>query len=166
MRYLALDVASTTGFAIIDVNEDNRVVNFGKILTTGSIKNKIHQLYSEISKLIKIYKPDMIMMEDIYCYKNIKGFKILSYLQAACILSTIGLKNDIPIIALSSRSVRKVLGIVNNERKQIKNDVIIFVNKNLNLTLNVKDHSDIADAIILILSYIKDPNQYQLNFGE
>jgi Holliday junction resolvasome RuvABC endonuclease subunit len=173
MRYLALDIATTTGWVVMDTKpanilhdaSPNEIVNFGKIVTTGSTKNKIASLYKQTAELAHLYQPDFLMFEDIFYYKNVRGFKMLSYLQGAAILAVMHQK-DIPIIALSSRSVRKVLGIVNNERKQIKQDVINYVNKELGTELNVKEHNDISDAILLVLSYLKNPNQYTLNFGE
>lgn len=162
MRYLALDIASITGWVVMDTNP-NKIINFGKIIATGSIKSKITTLHKKVCRIASLYQIEFVIFEDIFFYKNAKGFKILAYMQAACMLAV---NHRIPIIALSSRSVRKVLGIQNKMRDQIKQDVVLYINKELNLDLNVKDHNDIADALLLILSYLKDKTQYTLDFGD
>jgi len=76
IRILWIDPWTTTvGFAIIDKEkQDYKIVDFWVFSTTPkiSINIKLHEIWNDISEIIKKYKPDIISVEKLFFQNNAK----------------------------------------------------------------------------------------------
>jgi crossover junction endodeoxyribonuclease RuvC len=92
MIILGIDPGSViTGYAIINKNKDKNleVVDFGciitdKLLTTGEKLKKIHK---EVLKLIEKYKPDIMSVENVFFFKNLKTVMPVSQTKGVILLA-------------------------------------------------------------------------------
>lgn len=76
IRILWIDPWTTTvGFAIIDKEkQDYKIVDFWVFSNTPkiSINIKLHEIWNDISEIIKKYKPDIISVEKLFFQNNAK----------------------------------------------------------------------------------------------
>ena len=153
MILLALDISSqSTGYAIL---EDGYLCPD----TIGMIKIKAKNLYGErlvqlekgIKKLLKKYKPDYVVIEDIFKGRNANTFKILSLFRGIAIKTIYEFTKQDPLSIMASRA-RSSLGIKNH-----KEDAFAFiVTKYPALGLTFDKDNDVADAIVLGLAGQKE----------
>lgn len=64
-----------TGFGVIKKERGNfTVVDFGVIVTSKNLSGgeRLKKLYQEISRLFKTFKPDLLAIEKLYFFKNLK----------------------------------------------------------------------------------------------
>src|SRR3989344_6946741 len=132
MKILGLDPGTaTTGYAIIetkiakhlkqDRSEKPRVIDFGCILTeacwpAGDRLIKIHQ---EINALIKKYQPDLMAVESLYFFKNMKTVMPVS--QAKGVILFTAAKKNIPVQEFTPLQVKMtVVGYGRAEKKQVQ----------------------------------------------
>jgi len=80
MTILGFDPGTaTTGFGVVKILKKGRKKSF-KCLTYGtiqldsslSIPERLKKIYLEINKLIKKYQPKLLVVENIYFFKNLK----------------------------------------------------------------------------------------------
>src|SRR3989339_1119228 len=64
-----------TGWGVIN-SEGSRInlVGYGCIETSADHKfvDRLEMLYSDLQKIIKKYRPDLVAVEDLFFYKNVK----------------------------------------------------------------------------------------------
>lgn len=150
---LALDISSkSTGYAIL---EDGYLcfdtIGMIKINPKGQCGERLTKLEKEIKKILKKYKPDCIVIEDIFSGRNANTFKILSMFRGIAIKTIYEFTKQDPLIIMASKA-RSSLGIKNH-----KEDAFEFISKKYP-TLNwvFKKDNDMADAIVLGLAGFKD----------
>ena len=78
MIFLALDIATQTGWSIL--NENKELIEFGTIQINPSmtLPQRIIFFSNAIAKILEKFKPDHVFIEDLIC--GISGVKTLSYL--------------------------------------------------------------------------------------
>ena len=156
-KILGLDISSaSTGHCIIN---NGRLVKS----TVGTINPDSKKTYGErlqyfseaIVKLLQKYKPDKVVIEDIFRGPNIKTFKTLAMFRGVCfftIFNEIGI-NPISIMPTEARKMAGVDGIT-------KDDGFNFVIKKYSFTKYEFDtHNDITDAIVLGLACLEMEKQ-------
>lgn len=92
MIIIGIDPGSVvTGYAIIKKNKDRslEVIDFGciitdKFFTTGERLKKIHK---EIIKLIEKHKPDIMSIENLFFFKNLKTVMPVSQTKGVILLA-------------------------------------------------------------------------------
>lgn len=149
MKILALDIATTTGWAFLNINKKVHF-EYGTIEVTP--QNRLKEIKEEISLIVKKYSPDIILIEDVFFSKNFRSFKILSMLRAAVYLGCIE-NCSANILEATATTIRKTIGVKNNKREKIKKIVITKVNKILKTKIK---NSDVADALAIIVAYLND----------
>lgn len=147
MIILGLDVSSArTGYS---------VVNNGKLLTASfgtiepnpkdNISKKLSFFSKQLKKIIKKYKPDYIIVEDIFRGPNIKTFKTLAMFRGVCFLTVFETTGKEPY-SMMTMEARKNIGISVKQKEEVF-DIVI---KKYDLKeFNFKDHNDIVDSIVL-----------------
>jgi len=77
MKSLGLDIASTTGWSII---ENNILLDYGNIVLDGrmDLPQRLHYFHLEINRIVQKFQPDWCFIEDVIL--GISGAKTLSYL--------------------------------------------------------------------------------------
>ena len=86
--FLGIDIGlANLGFSIIN---NNNLVSFGVVITKKEeIYNKrLEIIYKKISKIIDFYKPDLIIIENIFHGRNNKTFISISNVQGVLFLLT------------------------------------------------------------------------------
>ena len=149
-KILGLDVSSSsTGYCIIN---NGRLVKS----TLGTINPNSKDPYGkrlqffaeELIGLLKKYKPDKGVMEDIFKGPNDKTFKILAMFRGVCFLKVFEEIGNDPICVMPTEA-RKLVG-VNGIAKE---DGFEFVkNKYAFSDYKFDTHNDITDAIVLGLA--------------
>ena len=77
MKVLGLDIASTTGWSVI---EDGSLIDYGSIIVDGrmDLPQRLHYFQLELTRVIQRFNPDYCYIEDVLL--GLSGVKILSYL--------------------------------------------------------------------------------------
>ena len=104
-------------------------------------------LENNIKEVIEKYKPDRVILEDIFKGRNAKTFKILSMARGVVIKTIYQATGKDPINIMPS-ATRKLIGI-----KNTKEDAFDFIVKKYKLTdYEFDKHNDLTDAIALGLA--------------
>jgi len=148
MIVLALDPSTkNSGIAIFE----NQKLIFHNCINAGSpnLYNRIHRMVDEIEKIIKEYKPEKAIIEDVFpedVHNNRSVFNALMYLQGFItdLLNT----NNIPFKFYTASEWRKKCGIHTGrgiKRESLKPQDIKFVQNQFGIKVN----DDEADAICI-----------------
>jgi len=129
-----------------------RLLDCGRIETNKSELDtqRIYKIYTELEKLIKFYKPEVMSIEDQYGYLNTKTLKQLSQVRGVCMALASLYGMNLYLYAPTSIKL-----IVTGNGKSKKEDMVNVINRYFDLNLNIKDN-DKADAIAIALSYLID----------
>lgn len=126
MIILGVDPGSAiAGYAIIKKTRGQKteleVIDFGCIMTDKSLQTekRLEKTYNEISKIIKKYKPDLISIESLYFFKNMKT--IIPVGQAKGVILLAASQNKVPVIEFTPLQVKMTIsGYGRAEKKQIQ----------------------------------------------
>lgn len=161
---------ATTGYAVIkteiakhlrqDRNEKPKVIDFGCIITTkfDSAGDRLKIIHKEIGELMEKHKPDIISVESLFFFKNMKTVMPVS--QAKGVILLAAAQKNIPVCEFTPLQVKMtVVGYGRAEKKQVQE-----MTKQL-LDLSSFDHEtksrkkdDAADALgIALCAVLKNP---------
>ncbi len=105
----------------IDYNEKPKVIDFGCIITdkTSSTGERLKIVYDEASALIKKHKPDLISIESLFFFKNLKTVMPVSQSRGVVLLAAA--QNNIPTMEFTPLQVKMtVVGYGRAEKKQVQ----------------------------------------------
>ena len=149
-KLLAFDISSAkTGVAFFENNIlDKKSLSTIEPNSKECLGARLKFFSTKIKKLIKKYKPDVVVIEDIFKGFNIGTFKTLAMFRGVAILTIFELTGFMPIslMAVEARNFAKV-----DKSKELAFDAI---NKLYSLKFNFEKHNDMADAIVLGLAVI------------
>lgn len=151
---------ATTGYGVIKKNPISKSENiltcldFGLIETTPLTERpeRLKILNNHLSKLIKKHKPSIMVMENIYFFKNAKTAVPVS--QAGGVIMLTAAKNNLPVFTFTPLQVK--MAVTGFGRAQ-KIDVQAQIKKTLNLK-ELPKTDDVADALAVALTYIIKAN--------
>lgn len=152
MIIIGIDPGSVVvGYSIIEKHKDRKleVIDFGcivtdKFATTGQRLKKIH---SEIQKLIKKHSPNLISVESVFFFKNLKTVMPVSQTKGVILLAAEQAK--IPVCEFTPLQVKMtVVGYGRAEKKQVQE----MIKRTLDLSkFDIKKNSrkkdDASDAL-------------------
>ena len=129
MIILGIDPGTATvGYGIIKTeksapnrNEKPKVLDFGCIITDKSelVGVRLKIIHNEVNKLIEKYKPDLMSVESLYFFKNLKTAIPVSQAKGVILLSAT--KKNIPVIEFTPLQVKMtVVGYGRAEKKQVQ----------------------------------------------
>lgn len=164
MIILGLDPGTaTTGYGIIKTNvpkhlrqnksEKPLVLDFGCITTypSQSVGERLQIIYQEINSLIKKHKPDLIAIESLFFFKNVKTALPVSQARGVIILAAA--HHKVPLCELTPLQVKMgIVGYGRASKKQIQEmtkrllDVTQF-----SLKEKGRKKDDAADALAIAL---------------
>lgn len=152
MIVLAIDPSSkSTGWCIYDT-EENEVIEHGTIkLVSPNTINRIIVIRNRIKEIIRLWKPEMVAIEELAITRNASTFKVLAGLQMQ--LEIICADRELLYILVRPSQWRSAIGINGKERKELKQNAIDYVIRKH----GIKANEDEADAIC-IGEYIKSLN--------
>jgi len=134
-----------TGYGVLKSNGHRIDVVEAGIIKTGtkeSFEQKLNEIFSEVGKIIKQYKPDYIAIEELYShYAHPKTAIIMGHARGTVFL--LASQCGTPIISYASTRIKKSLtGNGRASKSQMR--------KMIKSTLNLKDElfsPDTADAL-------------------
>jgi len=146
MIILGLDPGlAVTGFGVVRKSKDKKfsVIDYGCILTNKGLPagDRLKKIHNELNKLIKKHKPDLVSIENVYFFKNLKTVMPVS--QAKGVMLLAAAQRNIPIYEVTPLQVKMaIVGYGRADKKQIQRMVAIL----LNLEKPIKS-DDAADAL-------------------
>lgn len=157
MIILGLDPGiATTGFGIIKkIKNEHKVLDYGCISTDSSSKpgDRLKKIHLEITKLIKKHKPNVLAVESLFFFKNLKTALPVS--QAKGVILLAASQQKIPLYEFTPLQMKMaVTGYGKAEKKQVQ--------KMIQVLLNLKEMpkiDDAADALGIALCYIIKTSQ-------
>ena len=140
-----------TGYGVLESNGHKTDVREAGIIKTSAGDNfekKLDEIFSEIGKIIKQYKPDYVAIEELYShYAHPKTAIIMGHARGMVFLQAS--KNKVPIISYSATRIKKSLtGNGRASKAQMR--------KMIKSTLKLKESiasPDTADALAAALCH-------------
>lgn len=163
MRTLGIDPGlAIIGFGIVDKTDNNliKVVDYGVITTSKSMAfpDRLNQIYSCITTLIKKYKPDAVAIEELFFNKNVSTAINVSHARGVAVLASIQATKN--LYEYTPLQIKQALtGYGRAEKSQVQ----YMVKAILNLK-EIPKPNDAADALAVALCHTQT-NQvlYQTN---
>lgn len=142
-----------TGYALFDKNkkipEGFKYLESGLILTSKihKLEERIRRIYTSIKKIIKRTKPEHMIIEQLFFFKNLKT--AVSVAQAQGTLLLVAAQEGIPVTFLTPLQIKQIItGYGQADKKSVQ--------KMLRMTLQLDDElkkDDVADAIACGAAY-------------
>ncbi|OGZ36005.1 MAG: crossover junction endodeoxyribonuclease RuvC [Candidatus Portnoybacteria bacterium RIFCSPLOWO2_01_FULL_43_11] len=110
MTILGLDPGTAaTGYGVIKKQSELRAIDYGCIRTSPqfSTAERLKETHQQIAKLIKKHKPDIIAIEDIFFFKNLKTAIKVSQARGVALLSASQAK--IPIAEFTPLQIKQAV---------------------------------------------------------
>ena len=138
---------AATGFAIIKKQSELRAIDYGCIRTSPqfSTAERLKETHQQIAKLIKKHRPDIIAVEDIFFFKNLKTAIKVSQARGVALLSASQAK--IPIAEYTPLQIKQAVTSYGRADKS-------QVQKMVKVLLNLKEipkPDDAADALAVAI---------------
>ena len=153
---IALDESTTcTGYAVFN---DSELIKHGLFaLKSKDVLERVSYIMEEIEKLIKTYKPDNMVIEDVQITMNAATAKSLLGLQF--MIEVYAHRNNISCETYRTTKWRKILGLSNSrslDRKAKKQETIDYVKDKYGIEI-LKD--DESDAIAIGTAYLLEKEE-------
>lgn len=151
MRILGVDPGTVNlGYGVVEGEEGLHMVDCGVVDVSArlSMEERLRFLYSELSKLIAIYKPDEVAIEEPFIGHNVRSAFAIGKAQAVAILAATN--QGLPIYYYSPAKVKKQITSYGQSDKQ---QVQEMVRVQLGLS-EVPQPSDAADALAVAMCHI------------
>ncbi len=151
MLILGIDPGTALiGFGLIESKKGKiRVLEYGCFTTPKNwdMGKRLDYLYQELSNLIEKYTPDVIVMEKLFFYKNLKTAINVAQAQGVILLSSY--QHNIRTYTFSPLEVKQtIVGYGRATKEQIQ----IMVMELLKLP-KIPKPDDVADALALSICY-------------
>lgn len=156
MIIIGIDPGSTiTGYSIIKRHPDKKieVIDFGciitdKFCTTGE---GLKRIYDEITKLIHKHKPNLMSIERLFFFKNLKTVMPVSQTKGVILLAA--QEKKLPVCEFTPLQVKMVIaGYGRAEKKQVQKMIKETVDiSNIDLSKNNRKKDDAFDALGIAL---------------
>lgn len=138
-----------TGYGVIQVENGNtKTITYGNIKThkTNSFPDRLFEIHSQISKLIKKHHPNLLSVEELFFYKNAKTALNVGHARGVVILTA--KQHNIPIVEFTPLQIKQTItGYGRADKKQMQ--------KMIQTTLGLKKipkPDDAADALAVALT--------------
>jgi crossover junction endodeoxyribonuclease RuvC len=152
MIVIGIDPGSViTGYAIIKKNKnyDLEVIDFGciitdKFLTTGE---RLKKIYDEITILIKKHRPEIMSIEKLFFFKNLKTVMPVSQTKGVILLAAAEKKLEVYEFTPLQMKMA-IAGYGRAEKKQVQKMIKKTINiDNFDLKKNNRKKDDAFDAL-------------------
>lgn len=161
MIILGIDPGSViTGYSILKKNKDRslEVVDFGCIITEKNFTtgDRLKRIHGDITKLIEKYKPDVMSIETLFFFKNLKTVMPVSQTRGVILLA--GAEKKICVMEFTPLQIKMAIcGYGRAEKKQMQKMIEETVDvKKFDLKKNFRKKDDAYDAIgVAICAAIK-----------
>jgi len=161
MIVLGIDPGTAnTGYGIIETegnsfSEQPKNKNFFSCLSYGLIKtdssweapDRLKKLNNDLSKLIKTYKPEILIIERLYFFRNLKTAIPVS--QACGVVMLTAAKNGLPVRSFTPLEVKLTIAGHGWAEKELVQKKV----KSLLKLKNAFKSDDAADALAIAITY-------------
>lgn len=152
MKVIGIDPGiHKTGFGIVEkINNEIKVIDYG-VITTSSKKNfeeRLLTLHNELEQLIKVFRPEVAVIEDLFFCKNVKTAFTVGQARGVIVLTcaNYGLKYE----HFTPLQVKQaVVGYGNADKKQVQQMVKILLKLE-----KIPKPDDTADALALCITFL------------
>ncbi|UZE93392.1 MAG: crossover junction endodeoxyribonuclease RuvC [Candidatus Nealsonbacteria bacterium] len=151
MIVLGIDPGTAnTGYGIVKKAKTLKCLNYNVIHTVPNSNpgERLRIINNKLSKIIKEYKPDVLAIENVYFFKNLKTAIPVSQAKGSILLTAA--KKKVPVYEFSPLQVK--LAITGNGRAD-KKEVQKKIKKMLKLK-EVPKPSHAADALAIAITYL------------
>ena len=161
MKIIGIDPGTAIiGYGVIEESKNKsqklKVIDYGCITTTPDLSTaeRLEKLHRELEKLIKKHKPEIIAVEDIFFFKNLKTAIKVSQARGV-ILLTIA-QNKIPVAEYTPLQIKQAVACYGRAEKA-------QVQKMVQVLLNLKEipkPDDAADALAVAICCAHSTKKY------
>ncbi len=149
MIILGIDPGTAaTGYGVIKIKGGiPHLIEYGCITTSKKNlpEERLWEIYQDITKLIKKYRPELLAVESLFFFKNLKT--AISVAQARGVILVVAAKNKIRLVEFTPLQVKNSLtGYGKADKKQVQ----YMVKKLLGLKASPKP-DDAADALAVAI---------------
>jgi len=153
MIILGIDPGSViVGYSILERSKGQpclKVLDFGCIITDkyATTGERLDKVYKEIDKLIKTYKPELVSIETLFFFKNLKTVMPVSQTRGVILLAAE--QKKIPVLEFTPLQMKMAIaGYGRAEKKQIQEMIKQTVDiTEFDLKKNNRKKDDAFDAI-------------------
>ena len=146
-----------TGYGIISIQRNNpSIIDFGIIKPNSRevISKRLFTIFSDVSELMELYKPDVFSIEEVFYSKNFKSALMLGHARGAAILAAA--KYKLPVFEYSAKKVKQsITGNGNADKTQLQ-----YMIKQIFKLKQLPSPLDASDALGIALCHL---NQMKLN---
>ena len=151
IRVLGIDCGSAaTGYGLIETDGPAcRVVTSGVIVTGPrlSFPQRLKQISDELSRLIEVYAPDAVAVEEVFYSVNVKSALKLGHVRGVALLKAADA--SLPVHEYSPLQIKSsVVGYGRAEKNQVQEMVKVL------LDLTEIPPEDAADALAVALCHV------------
>jgi crossover junction endodeoxyribonuclease RuvC len=151
MIILGIDPGTaSTGYGVVKKSKNLKCLDYNVIHTAAHVETgkRLKKINNDLSRLIKKHKPDVLAIEKVYFFKNLKTAIPVS--QAKGVILLTAAKNKIPVYELTPLQVK--LSVTGNGRAD-KAEVQSKIKKILKLK-QIPKPDDAADALAIAVTYL------------
>lgn len=154
MIILGIDPGSViTGYAIIDKQKGQeprlKVIDFGCIITDkfATTGERLKKIYKEIKKLIEKHEPDVMSIETLFFFKNLKTVMPVSQTKGVILLAAA--EKKLLVYEFTPLQMKMAIaGYGRAEKRQVQEMIKKTIDiSNFDLTKNNRKKDDAFDAI-------------------
>lgn len=161
MRVLGIDPGTAiVGIGIVDyVDKKMKLIHYDCIYTDKDerMNYRIMSIYEQLNRIIDIYKPDAVAIEELFYFKNNKT--VISVSQARGVMLLAATQRGLKISEYTPLQIKMgITGYGRAEKKQIQ----IMVQKLLGLS-EIPKPDDAADALAICITHINSSNSLLSN---
>jgi crossover junction endodeoxyribonuclease RuvC len=152
MRVLGIDPGTlTSGYGIV-TEEDHKLFHVASGGISPSAKQpfpkRLRKIYEELEKIIEKYKPNAVVVEDLFVSNNIKAALKLGHARGVAILAAVNA--GLPVYEYAPTEVKQaVVGSGKADKKQVQ----LMVKTLLDLP-KIPHPADAADALAAAICHI------------
>ena len=154
MKVLGIDPGvKAFGYSVLEEKRGKQIlIDYGNILARDNLSSSLKNIYKVLNKVIKLYKPDIFAIEEIFFNKNMKTAISVAEARGVAILSAANCK--IEVVEYTPLQIKlSVVGYGGATKQQVR----YMVKKILNLKDNLP--YDVTDAIAVAICYL---NSYKI----
>ena len=159
MIILGIDPGTATlGFGIIDKTKEGiKVIDYGCINTTPDLcqGDRLKIINNELTKLIKLHQPNVMAVERLFFFKNLKTVMPVSEAKGVILLTAA--KKNIPVFEYTPLQMKMAIaGYGRAEKKQVQKMIQIQLNLEEKPADKDKRKDDATDALGIAMCYALD----------
>ena len=161
MRVLGIDPGyALVGYGLIDYDGYNsKIVDYGVVSTPKeeTLPNRLFVIYKTLKKIIEIYKPDVVSIEELFYFKNQKT--IIPVAEARGVIVLTCKECGIDVYEYTPLQIKQALtGVGRAEKAQVR-----FMVKTLLGLDSIPKPDDAADAVAAALCHAQTSSVINFN---